>query len=169
MGKFWYLKGEPSNDKALKLLRERMAIQIRKPEDDPLSKKLVDCVERFKDDLKGRILDVGCYTGILYHQLKEPAGYTGIDKWPEAIKVAKEYFPKADFRIADGMEFQGRYDVLWCSQIVWSKTKIAATTAIKAMEHLAKTRIFIITDGDASGIPGAYKLGGGLSAVVFRD
>jgi len=68
--------------------------------------------------------------------------------------------------VADGFTFQGQYDVLWCSQIVWGKTKTTAWQALQKLLHLARKRIFIITDVDAIEFPSAFSIGDGLSAVV---
>jgi len=76
LGKFVRLKDSPSGEEAKELLRERMRVQVSDPKKDGLTHRLLPALEMFKDDLKGTILDVGCYTGFLYHHLGKPKTYT---------------------------------------------------------------------------------------------
>ena len=49
----------------------------------------------------GKILDVGCGTGILYEVLPKNMDYTGIDLSEDMIKVGKRRYPKIDLRMMD--------------------------------------------------------------------
>lgn len=158
------LKKIPNGKKGRKLLRMRMLQQLEDPEGDPLTKRLLPPIEFCRAGLKGRILDVGCYTGFLYHYLGKPEGYTGIDIWPEAIEIAKEFAPEADFRLEDGFKVEGYWDVLWCSQIVWGQRRVVE--AIEKMKHLASRYYFIVVDKDLEGTDLPFtKVGGGLSII----
>ncbi|MGR9088769.1 MAG: class I SAM-dependent methyltransferase, partial [Gammaproteobacteria bacterium] len=62
----------------------------------------------------GSYLDVGCGTGNLFSILEQISGriggysYVGIDISSEMIKVAKDTYPKGDFRVGDAehLEFE---------------------------------------------------------------
>ena len=98
--------------------------------------------------LTGRVLDVGCYTGFLYHYLGKPAGYTGVDTWQEAIDVAREFAPEADFRVLDGLEVKETYDVIWSSQILWNRGA-GPRDAIEKLRKIAKTLIMVLAHDEA--------------------
>lgn len=53
-----------------------------------------------------RVLDLGCGTGYLTHQIKLLGGLvTGADASPEMIEKARETYPDVDFTVADGAGF----------------------------------------------------------------
>ena len=111
------LKKKPGGPKAEELLRHRMRYQLAG--EDRMVERIRENIERFKRIFSGTVLDVGCYTGYLYHALGKPDGYTGLDNWPEAIKVAKEFAPEANFICADVTTDElGSYDYVWCSQTI---------------------------------------------------
>jgi len=47
------------------------------------------------------VLDVGCGIGHLYQLVRGQVSYIGIDNTPVQIEIAKEFFPDADFFVAD--------------------------------------------------------------------
>lgn len=104
----------------------------------------------------GTILDVGCYSGWLYHYLGKPKGYVGIDIWPEAIEVAKEFAPEADFRNVNLMDMEGEFDTVWCIQIPWGKTAVKAADAVEKMKTLGKRCVVAVTPDDV-GIFGRWE------------
>ena len=114
-------KYKTPKEKIKEMLRVRMGFQIRNPMSDPMTSKIIKTVEDNRQHLVGKILDVGCYTGALYHWLGKPPGYVGLDKWQEAIDVAKEFAPEATFICSDVMDIDGSYDVVWCSQLLFPK------------------------------------------------
>lgn len=71
------------------------------------------------------ILDAGCGTGTLTHQLKGfGAEMTGIDSSPEMIERAQLAFPEMDFRVADltGFELEKQFDGIFSNATLhWVK------------------------------------------------
>lgn len=54
-----------------------------------------------------RILDLGCGTGHLTHQIAEPgAEVVGIDSSPEMIAQARQNYPKLKFQLASALDFR---------------------------------------------------------------
>jgi SAM-dependent methyltransferase len=142
------LKKRPSGEEAKNLLRIRMKAALERLEADKMTHRMIHAATYCNDQLFGKsVLDVGCYTGYLYHWLGKPKNYTGIDTWPEAIEVAKEFAPEGDFRVADVRMFEGKYDVVWASQVLWSKT-IGIQNAVEAAKKLAKTLVFVLASDD---------------------
>ena len=131
------LKKENRGPSAKKILRFRTEIQLADSYNDPLTKRLVPVIDKYKDRLKGRLLDVGCYTGFLYHHLGKPEGYSGIDIWPEVVEVAKEFYPEADFRVQNLMDVNESFDVVWSSQILWYKTEVSVEKAMEKIKSMA--------------------------------
>jgi len=59
------------------------------------------------DDLlkKGdRVLDIGCGNGRLYEKITPVADYVGIDNSKELVRIARESYPKGDFRVINALE-----------------------------------------------------------------
>lgn len=53
-----------------------------------------------------RILDLGCGTGILTHEIAQTgAEIMGIDNSAEMIDQAKKHYPEIDFKVMDGQDF----------------------------------------------------------------
>lgn len=161
-----YLKSGLNGKKTRRYLSRRMEFQLEDPKLDPMTCRLLPVLKEFQPQLIGKILDVGCYTGFLYHHLGKPENYTGIDIWGDAIQVAKEFAPEANFRVADGLAFEGSFDVLWCSQIVWSSQRIDPGMAIEKLSKLAKKSIFVLTESDARSVVSDPKKFGNLCVVV---
>ena len=66
----------------------------------------VDLLEVLDPQPGERVLDLGCGTGHLTHDIAERgADAVGIDADPEMIAQARETYPDLDFRLADAREF----------------------------------------------------------------
>ena len=84
-------------------------------------------LQYFLDFMRGkkdcRILDIGCQSGGLCHQLSlsghEPYG---VDVMEELISEARSSFPDIDFKCADsekGLPFEDKYfDIVWAGDII---------------------------------------------------
>ena len=143
------LKTVPSGEMARDALRKRMSAGLNKPKIDPMVRRALPIVHDYKPT--GRILDVGCYTGWLYHYLGKPEGYVGIDIWKEAIEVAKEFSPEADFRECNLLDMEGDFDTVWCVQIPWGRTQVKAKDAVEKIRTLGKRCVIALTTYDACG------------------
>ena len=102
-----YLKIYQEGPMVVEALRRRTMIHWLYPEKDPLSNQVLGAYKKIAEllDTPTSILDVGCMCGYFKHYLDLHAPYhfryIGIDRWPEAIQVAKEFFPRDDFRVLD--------------------------------------------------------------------
>ena len=71
-------------------------------------------------DPQQAILDVGCGTGTLTHELAARAGRViGIDASPEMIATARRSFPQLEFLVADAQElpFAAEFDVVFSNAV----------------------------------------------------
>ena len=72
-----------------------------------------------------RMLDLGCGTGYLTHQIKLLGGLvTGADASPEMIEKARETYPDVDFTVADGagFRFNEPFDAVFSNAVLhWIK------------------------------------------------
>jgi SAM-dependent methyltransferase len=66
-----------------------------------------------------RVLEIGCSSGYYYevleYLLKRPVYYTGVDYSESMIKMAREFYPRANFEVADGAQLpfsSGSFDVV---------------------------------------------------------
>lgn len=159
-----YLKKTPHGEDAKRFLRIRAQAQFVDSEVfDPMTSRIEPTIERHRPHLKGSILDVGCYTGHLYHFLGKPRGYVGIDTWTEAIEVAKEFAPEADFRVCDLFKMEGRFDIIWSSQVMWSRASIGVGEVLDKIKSLGDKYIVVLSSEYAKG-QGTH-LGGDLFLI----
>jgi SAM-dependent methyltransferase len=106
------------------------------------------------------ILDAGCMSGFLYHHLLrhcENFTYTGMDKWPEALQVGREY-AGVEFILGDVLnpQFERRengntihrvFDYVWCCNLPWrNDDEGRAVTAL--MPLASRALIFVCTPGN---------------------
>lgn len=117
------LKRKFEGKDVLEALRQRFRFHLEDPLQDPLSRQVWPAYVELRSIVGDSfsILDAGCMSGFLYQCLKDKdVRYTGIDRWPEAIQVGKEFEPHLDLRVADFLTFhEGQYDFVWCSNIPW--------------------------------------------------
>lgn len=145
------LKHGREGPEVIAALRRRLEIHLVDPMMDPLSRQVWEAYLKLPDMLEEpfSILDAGCLSGFLYHHLKrykKDFTYTGIDVWPAAIMVAKEYAPGVDFRIADFLSFSDKpFDYVWCCNIKWDGSSLAR--ARKNLIPLAKKKCIFVHPG----------------------
>lgn len=62
------------------------------------------------------ILDIGCGTGDLLYFLPDSVKYTGIDIYKPALRIAKEKYPRANFRYGNILNIKlSKFDYVFCS------------------------------------------------------
>jgi 2-polyprenyl-6-hydroxyphenyl methylase/3-demethylubiquinone-9 3-methyltransferase len=94
------------------------------------------CDERVRRPLEGKTaLDVGCGAGLLAEPLARlGAKVTGVDASSDLIAVAREHAQamgvEVDYRAADVLEIQGRFDLVTCMEVI---------------EHVAEPAAFVGT------------------------
>ncbi|MBK0378167.1 methyltransferase domain-containing protein [Mucilaginibacter segetis] len=81
-----------------------------------------------------RILDLGCGTGYLTHQIKEQGAIvTGIDASPDMIAKAKKTYPDVKFSVADGanFHFDDKFDAVFSNATLhWIKNVDAVIKSV---------------------------------------
>jgi 2-polyprenyl-6-hydroxyphenyl methylase / 3-demethylubiquinone-9 3-methyltransferase len=82
------------------------------------------CDERVRRPLEGKTaLDVGCGAGLLAEPLARlGADVTGVDASAELIAVAREHARavavEVDYRAADVLDIEGRFDLVTCMEVI---------------------------------------------------
>ena len=143
------LKRKFEGPDVLAALRFRLETHLSEPMRDPLSAQVWDSYLKLPHLLKEpfTLLDAGCMSGFLYHHLKRyftDFTYVGVDKWPEALQVAREYAPEATFIQGDMMsEKFGEFDYVVCSNIPW-KSAEQCTDTIRRLAKQANHAVFLI-------------------------
>jgi 2-polyprenyl-3-methyl-5-hydroxy-6-metoxy-1,4-benzoquinol methylase len=101
---------------------------------------------------QGRLLDIGCGTGILLDYLQrdaalEPGRYTGIDLAQEALRQAAQRFPEAHFAQCDyaATGFPGRYDALVFNETLYCFADPLAILEKCLAENAAPGALLIIS------------------------
>jgi len=83
-----------------------------------------------------RVLDVGCGTGQLTHEIAQSgAGVLGIDSSPEMIAQARQNYPKLAFRLVDAASFRADepFDAVFSNAALhWMKPPEPVVAAIAA-------------------------------------
>lgn len=72
-------------------------------------------------DPRQAILDLGCGTGTLTHELAGRAGrVVGIDASPEMVATARRSFPNIEFLVADALElpFENQFEVVFSNAVL---------------------------------------------------
>lgn len=116
-GAFPELKKKPGGEEARVLLRERLELQITDPQADKLARAVFQGLMDVLPTLSGTFLDVGCYTGWVYHFVKDKVDYHGIDNYKAALAVARERFPAERFSQEDLKESKRTADIVWATQL----------------------------------------------------
>ena len=132
-------------------------IHYLKPELDALSARMLKPYAVLRDTVSEpfSLLDAGCMCGYLNHFLRQKLSrftYVGIDKWEEALQVAREFQPGIDVRECDlltgdlpkfswtpqSRQLAG-FDYVWCSNIAWNGNEEAI---VKRLLPLARRACF---------------------------
>lgn len=148
-----FLKRNFDGPEVVKALQFRLKTHLDNPESDPLSNQVwmaYNALPEFMEE-PFTILDAGCMSGFLYHFLKRhfrEFTYTGIDRWPEALQVARENAPEARFFEADFMRIEPRqdYDYIVCSNIPFKPGEEEITIG-NLKPHATRT-LFMIYPGN---------------------
>lgn len=103
---------------------QRLLLQMADNDVDELTRRGVPIFEATKHHFVGKFLDVGCYSGWLFHKIerskmRDVVDYHGIDPWEEAIQAAKYVFQADEhrFSVANGFDLDQSYDTIWTSQV----------------------------------------------------
>ena len=82
-----------------------------------------------------RILDLGCGTGTLTHEIAQTgATVIGIDSSPEMIGEARRNYPKLEFRLADARSFRSaeRFDAVFSNAVLhWIQPAEEAVATVR--------------------------------------
>ena len=133
-------------------MRFRLETHLQDPTLDPLSNQVWAGYLKLPQLLKEpfSILDAGCMSGFLYHHLKRYFSdftYTGIDRWPEALEVGREFAPEVKFILGDFMTHDnlGLHDYVVCSNIPFKAGE--AQRAIEGLMPCAVRKLIMIYPG----------------------
>lgn len=144
-----YLKRNFDGPQVVEALRFRLGVQIAGPKDDPMLNQVWGAYKELPRAMHDpfSVLDCGCMCGFLFHHLSKYCRrfeYTGIDRWAEAITVAREHFPQAtfiedDFTNADLAE----HDYVVLSNIPF-QTQQELDAAVMRLAPLARRKLFLV-------------------------
>lgn len=118
-----FLKQNFDGPEVVKALRFRLQTHLKDPKADPLSNQVWPAYQYLPELLiePFTLLDAGCMSGFLYHFLKRhftQCTYIGMDRWPEALEVGREFAPEVSFIQGDFMtDAIATYDYIVCSNI----------------------------------------------------
>lgn len=108
--------------KLLKLnqnLYEKRALSWSKTRQELWEKPVLDFIDTIPKN--SNVLDLGCGNARLYKQLtKKNINYTGIDSSKSLIKLNKQKYPKAKFKIGDGLniDYKNQFDYIFCLAVL---------------------------------------------------
>jgi 2-polyprenyl-6-hydroxyphenyl methylase / 3-demethylubiquinone-9 3-methyltransferase len=114
------------------------------------------CDERVRRPLEGKTaLDVGCGAGLLAEPLARlGADVTGVDASSELIAVAREHAQAmgldVDYRAADVLEIEGRFDFVTCMEVIEHVAEPAAFLGALA-KLLARGGLLILSTPNQTG------------------
>jgi len=113
-------------------------------------------VDLFKKYGSGKILDVGCGQGVLYHYLKAATAslnYLGIDISGNAVEKAKTSFSEANFKQLDFdyQKLEGKFDVIIFNETLYYFNRPLNTIQKCINQNLNKGGYFIISMCDFLG------------------
>ena len=143
-----FLKRNFDGPEVVEALRFRLETHLDDPTRDPLSAQVWNAYLELPKHLNPpfTLLDAGCMSGFLYHHLKRyfDFTYTGVDRWPEALQVGREFAPHITFIEGDFIEGKfGEFDYVVCSNIPW-KGNEQYNRAIQNLLSQARRGLFMI-------------------------
>lgn len=162
-----YLKSSPRGGDTAGWIAVRTALDLIEPIKSRagMSSRLEGLINDLRPELKGSILDVGCYGGWLYPKVRGLVGYRGIDVWPDAITAATVLFGD-HFELCDYREYETQHDIVWATQLHPQEDPVMAFEKLKS---LAK-RMLVITFVEEVDVPpgGEIKRYKELTAGIYR-
>lgn len=169
-----FLKKNFDGPEVVKALRFRLGVHLDDPTRDPLSNQVWESYLRLPKHMEEpfSFLDCGCMSGFMYHHLKKyfkDFTYTGLDRWPEALQVGREFAPEANF-IQGDFETEpvyGSYDYVLISNIPF-KTQRDLNAAASKMFQNARRMLFMILP-KSTGKPLLHGYSATGSAQSFTD
>jgi len=113
-------------------------------------------VDLFEMNGQGKVLDVGCGQGVLYHYLKKeitPLSYLGIDISANAVENAKTSFPDVSFEQLDFdyQSLKGKFDTIIFNETLYYFNRPLTTIQKCIDQNLNKGGYFIISMCDYTG------------------
>jgi SAM-dependent methyltransferase len=94
-----------------------------------------------------RILDIGCGTGVLEEELNRltPSHVFGLDIDYEPLRMAREYAPKSNYTVGDGLNLpyrNGEFDITLCHfLLLWVKSPL---NAIVEMVRVTRSNGYVL-------------------------
>jgi len=141
-----FLKHNFDGPQVVEALRQRALLHWLYPEIDPLMNQIIGSYQKISElvELPFNMLDAGCMSGFLKHYLEQRTQYAfryvGIDRWPEAIAVAKELYPHTEFHVKDLFDAEGSFTYVVVSNIAF---RDKAPDVVRKLAPLAEKALFI--------------------------
>jgi SAM-dependent methyltransferase len=169
-----FLKKNFDGPEVVKALRFRLETHLEDPTQDPLSNQVWAAYLRLPRHMEEpfSFLDCGCMSGFMYHHLKKyfkDFSYTGVDRWPEALQVGREYAPEVEFIQADFEtdQIERKFDYVLMSNIPFKSQRQIDLAVFKMVQNAKKTLFVILPRQDGKPVIHAYTPSG--SAFSFKD
>jgi ubiquinone/menaquinone biosynthesis C-methylase UbiE len=113
------------------------------------AKKVRKFIQQYKQSDGGRLLDIGCGTGVHANLLSKHYQVEGLDIDPQMLAVARKNYPQIRFQQGDMVNFKlkSKFDIIVClfSAIGYVKTKSRLQSAIKSMsQHLLPGGVLLV-------------------------
>jgi len=113
------------------------------------AKKVRRFIQKYRQSDGGRLLDVGCGTGVHANLLSKHYQVEGVDIDSQMLAVARRNFPNIRFQQGDmvDLKLKSKFDMIVClfSAIGYVKTKARLQSAIKSMsQHLLPGGVLLV-------------------------
>lgn len=159
-----YLKHKPKGGDTVPWIAIRTVLDVFT--DGGMGSRINDLLDDILPELSGTFLDVGCYGGSLYPKVRHKVSYTGIDNWPDAIRVAKTLFD-GKFEVCELKSYKQKHDIVWASQL---HPEVDVPTVFDHLMSLANRMLVITYNSQAHVIDGGEKrvYPNGVVGVIYR-